>query len=134
MKPFNLEPSMQTMGGVFYPTGHVFVMFPTREAALKAAQALENGGVQGNDISLVTPEIIQEQIARTVGHADMPLPSAGTEGDTVRRFAELAGQGHHALMVRAAKSDESDRVMALLQGHDISYGQKYRMLVIEDLA
>lgn len=133
MKPFNLEPSMQTMGGVFYPTGYVFLMVPTRDAAAKAAQALLDGGVEDNDISLVTPEMIHEKIARTVGNADIPLPSAGTEGDTVRRFAELASQGHHALMVHAPKAEQSDRVMALLDGHEISYAQKYRTLVIEDL-
>ena len=30
MKPFVLQPKMLTMGGVFYPTGYMFVMFPTR--------------------------------------------------------------------------------------------------------
>jgi hypothetical protein len=133
MKPFTLDSSMTTMGGVFYPTGYVFAMFPTRDGAAKAAQSLQDGGIDDNDMSLVTPDVIQEKIARTVGNADIPLPSAGTEGDTVRRFAELAGQGHHALMIHAPKAEESDRVMALLEGHDISYAQKYRKLVIEDL-
>jgi hypothetical protein len=133
MKPFALDSSMTTMGGVFYPTGYVFLMVPTRDAAGKAAQALLDGGVEDNDISLVTPEMIQEKIARTVGNADIPLPSAGTEGDTVRRFAELASRGHHALMVHAPKAEQSDRVMDLLKGHEISYAQKYRKLVIEDL-
>jgi len=134
MKPFALDSSMTTMGGVFYPTGYVFALFPTHDAAQKAAQALQDGGLAGDDISLVTPEIIQEKIVRTVGNADIPLPSAGTEGDTVRRFAELAGKGHHALMVHAPKAEQSDRVMELLKGHEISYAQKYRTLVIEDLA
>ena len=62
-----------------------------------------------------------------------PLPSAGTEADTVRKFTELASQGHHALMVHAPSAKESDRVMALLEGYKMSYGQKYRHLVIEDL-
>ena len=43
-------------------------------------------------MSLLTPSTIQEKIARTVGTADIPLPSAGSEADTVRRFAELAPQ------------------------------------------
>lgn len=133
MKPFTLESDMLTMGGVFYPTGHVFLMFPGREGAEKAAQALLDAGVDDNAVSLVTPTQIQEQIARTVGNADIPLPSAGTEADTVRRFAELASKGGHALLVHAPKAEESDRVMALLKGHDIPYAQKYRMLVIEDL-
>ena len=33
----------------------------------------------------------------------------------------------------APKAEQSDRVMTLLKGHEISYAQKYRTLVIEDL-
>ena len=47
---------------------------------------------------------------------------------------QLASQGHHALMVHAPKAEQSEHVMDLLQSHPISYAQKYRRLVIEDLA
>jgi len=134
MKPFVLDPDMLTMGGVFYPTGHMVLMFPSQEAAGKASQALQDNGVAGESISHITPEQIQEKIARTVGNADIPLPSAGTEADTVRMYAKLAGEGHHALLIHAPKAEQSDRVMQLLDGHTISYAQKYRKLVIEDLA
>jgi hypothetical protein len=133
MKPFSIEPDMLTLGGVFYPTGYMFLMFPTEQDARKAGKALEENGYHGESISLLTPSDIQEKVVRTVGSADIPLPSAGTEADTVRRFAELASQGHHALMVHAPSHDESERVMELLRGAPISYGQKYRQLVIQDL-
>jgi hypothetical protein len=61
------------------------------------------------------------------------LPSAGTEAETVRHFTELANQGHWALMVHAPAAAETDHVMDVLHGANISYGQKYRHLVIEDL-
>jgi hypothetical protein len=133
MKPFSIEPDMLTLGGVFYPTGYMFLMFPTEQDARQAGKALEENGYHGESISLLTPRDIQEKVVRTVGSADIPLPSAGTEADTVRRFAELASQGHHALMVHAPSHDESERVMELLRGAPISYGQKYRQLVIQDL-
>jgi hypothetical protein len=133
MKPFSIEPDMLTLGGVFYPTGYMFLMFPTEQDARKAEKALEEKGYNGESISLLTPRDILEKIVRTVGSADIPLPSAGTEADTVRRFAELASQGHHALMVHAPSHDESERVMEVLRGAPISYGQKYRQLVIQDL-
>jgi hypothetical protein len=133
MKPFSIEPDMLTLGGVFYPTGYMFLMFPTEQDARKAEKALEENGYNGESISLLTPRDILEKIVRTVGSADIPLPSAGTEADTVRRFAELASQGHHALMVHAPSHDESERVMEVLRGAPISYGQKYRQLVIQDL-
>src|SRR6478735_4491953 len=114
MKPFALEPNMLTMRGVFYPTGHMFLMFPSEQDARNAERLLEEDGFTGETISLLTPQDIQEKLARTVGSADMPLPSAGTEADTVRQFAELASQGHHALLIHAPKADESTHIMEVL--------------------
>jgi hypothetical protein len=134
MKPFALEPNMLTMRGVFYPTGYMFLMFPTEQDARNAERMLEEDGYSGESISLLTPQDIQEKVARTVGNADMPLPSAGTEADTVRHFTELASQGHHALMIHAPSAKETEHVMQVLKDTPMSYGQKYRHLVIEDLA
>ena len=133
MKPFALEPNMLTMRGVFYPTGYMFLMFPTEQDARNAERALEDDGYSGEGISLLTPQDIQEKVARTVGNADIPLPSAGTEADTVRHFAQLASQGHHALMIHAPTGHETEHIMDVLKNAPISYGQKYRHLVIEDL-
>ncbi len=133
MNNFVLDKDMLTMSGVFYPTGYMFIMFAGKEQTQQAAQAIAQGGVDSGEIYYLSPEMIQEQVVRTVGGSDDPLPSAGTEADTVRKYAELASQGHHALLVHAPSSDDSDKVMAALHGHPIAYGQKYRMLVIEDL-
>lgn len=133
MKHFELESAMLTLSGVFYPTGYMFVMFPTEKDARDAEHALQEDGCSGESISLLTPQEIQEKIVRTVGSADIPLPSAGTEADTVRRFAELASQGHHALMIHAPTGKETEHIMQVLKDAPISYGQKYRQLVIEDL-
>jgi hypothetical protein len=133
MKPFELAPNMLTLRGVFYPTGHMFVMFPSEKDARDAERAIERDGYSGESICLLTPVDIQQKIARTVGDADMPLPSAGTEADTVRHFAELASKGHYALMIHAPTAEETDHIMKVLKGFPVSYGQKYRHLVIEDL-
>jgi len=133
MKPFALEPGMLTLRGVFYPTGHLFLMFPTEEGARNAEHALEANGHSGEHISLLTPAEILDKIARTAGPQE-PLPSPGTEADTVRRFTQLAQQGHHGLLIHAPSHGETERIMQVLRGHPVSYGQKYRHLVIEDLA
>lgn len=134
MKPFTLEPGMLTMGGVFYPTGYMFLMLPTLEDARAAEKKLLDDGLSGEAISLLVPEMVLGDIAHTVGSADSPLPSAGTEAATVRRYAELASLGHHALMIHAPSAEESDHVLAVLGDAPISFGQKYRLLVIEDVA
>jgi hypothetical protein len=132
MKPFHLESGMTTLGGVFYPTGHVVLMFPTEQDARAAGQLLQDNGFDEDAVALITPADFRREILGAAGD-DGILPSAGSEGDTVRRFAELSLQGHHGLMVHAPSAEQSDRVMALLKDSPISYGQKYRHLVIEDL-
>ena len=134
MRPFELSRDMLSMTGQFYPTGHIVLMLPDAGAADAAGRALVDAGVADDDIMLITPDAMMGQIVRTVGNSGMPLPSAGTEADTVRRFSQYAAQGHYALLVRAPDNEDSERVMAALRGHPVSHAQKYRMLVIEDLA
>ena len=133
MKRFALEPNMLTLRGVFYPTGYMFIMFPTEKEARDAERTLEEHGFTGESISLLTPQDIQQTIAHTVLNVDSALPSAGTEAHTVRHIAHLASQGHHALMIHAPSAEETERIMNVLKDSHISYGQKYRHLVIEDL-
>ncbi len=133
MKPFALEPSMLTLRGVFYPTGYMVVMLPTEKDARDAERALEQDGYTGEAICFLTPEEIQEKIAHSVGNADIPLPSAGTEADTARHFTQLASKGHYALMIHAPTEAQTDRAMKVLSRFPVSYGQKYRHLVIQDL-
>ena len=105
-------------------------MFPGEQQALEAARLLEHKGVAGDAMMLMTPQDVRREL---VAGDDSVLPSAGSEGDTVRRIAELAGQGHHGLLVHAPHSEDSERIVALMEGTPISYGQKYRTLVIEDI-
>jgi hypothetical protein len=134
MKPFVMDSSMTTIRGVFYPTGHMVIMLPGKDEALKAAQAIMHAGVSGEAVSMLPPDVIMGEIARTVGSADIPLPSPGTEADTVRQLTHLAAQGQWGLLVNAPHGQDSERVMDILRTHPVSYAQKYRQLVIEDLA
>ena len=132
MRPFRLDSDMRTLRGVFYPTGWMVLMVPGGPQAGEAARLLEQAGIPGDALMLMAPEDIRRELAGTEGD-DSILPSAGTEGDTVRKITDLAAQGHHGLMVHAPLQDDSDRVMAALKGVPVSYGQRYRTLVIEDL-
>lgn len=134
MRPFELSRDMLSMAGQFYPTGHIVLMLPDAGAAEAAGRALVDAGVADDDIMLITPDAMMSQIVRTVGSSGTTLPSAGTEADTVRRFSQYASQGHYALLVRAPDNEDSEHVMAALRGLPVSHAQKYRMLVIEDLA
>lgn len=134
MKPFSLSSGMTNMRGVFYPTGHMVLMFPTQEDARHACELLRQDGVSEDDLILASPQEFERQIAgATDEDDDMLLPSVGTEADTARQFRELAHQGHHALIVHASARLSSGHVLDLLHDTPISYGQRYRFLVMEDL-
>ena len=134
MKPFSLAANMTNMRGVFYPTGHMVLMFPTQEDARHACELLRKDGVSEDDLVLASPEEFERQITgATDEDDDVLLPSVGTEADTARRFRELAHGGHHALIVHASARTSSEHVLQVLRGTPIAYGQRYRYLVIEDL-
>jgi hypothetical protein len=133
MKAFAPESKMFTLGGVFYPTGHVFLMFPTAEEALSAEKKLIDAGCDGGQISLLTPQDIHEKVAAGAMDVDDGLPSPGTEAATARHYEDLAREGHHALLVPAPSAKDTEHLMQALKGSKISYAQKYRHFVIEDL-
>ncbi len=133
MKPFHLDSHMVTLRGVFYPTGHIVLMLPGREHADRAAQALTDAGIPADELSMLSPEIFLGPIARTIGSGDMPLPSPGTEGETVRHLVELASEGHWGLLVPAPRNSDSERVMKAVKELPVAFAERYRHLVIEDL-
>lgn len=134
MKNFSLEPRMiATMGGAFYPTGYSMVMFPSSEDAKKVGQRLAENGFDADTIYLIPPEIVLSQITPTISDADNPLPSAGTEGATVRAYTKLAREGHSALLVQTKNEEAAERLMGVVRTVPYSIAQRYRMLVIEDL-
>ncbi|HEY0823908.1 MAG TPA: RNA-binding protein [Ramlibacter sp.] len=134
MKPFSMARGMTNMRGVFYPTGHIVLMFPNEADARHACELLRHDGVSEDDLCLAKPEEFERQIiGSTDEEDDMLLPSIGTESETARHFRELAHEGHHALIIHASAKLTSEHVLELLHDTHISYGQRYRFLVIEDL-
>ena len=132
MKPFVLDSSMTNMGGIFYPTGQVFALFPDEDCTRQAALALQAASHQG-DIAYASPEVILQEIVHTLGTADAPLPSVGAEGDMVRRIADLAGTGHHSVLIRMADKDAPERVVAAIAPEGAAAAFYYRTFIIEDL-
>jgi len=134
MNQFHLDSSMlTTFGGAFYPSGYSIVMFPEAKDAARVGQQLIDAGFDSQDVMLVPSAIVLSQITPTVSGADDPLPSAGTEGATVRALTELAHKGHAGLLVKTDDEDVADRMMKIVREVPYSMAQRYRALVIEDL-
>jgi hypothetical protein len=134
MKAFSIDAGMTNMRGVFYPTGHMVLMLPTESDARRACELLRHDGVREEDLCLANPAEFERQISDAIDeYDDVLLPSVGTEVETARRFRHLAHQGHFALIVHASSAMTSDHVLEVLHDLPISYGQRYRFLVIEDM-
>jgi hypothetical protein len=130
---FSLDPSMlATIGGAFYPTGYSMVMFPDEATAVSVGTEL-NTRLEDSEVFLLTPAAIFSQITPTVSDADDPLPSAGTEGATVRAYTKLAKEGHYALLVKTPDEETAEQMMEIVRRVPYSIAQRYRMMVIEDL-
>lgn len=131
MKPFVLAPDMTSAAGTFYPTGHVFALFPDEASARAAGDALAGQG--RGDIAHAPPDAILQHVVRTLGNADEPLPSVGAEGVIVRRIADLASSGSHALLFPAQDEDDAETLQAALEPLGAETAFYYRRLIIEDL-
>ena len=76
---------------------------------------------------------VVREIGKVEGDSDIVLPSVGTEGATVRKYVDLAREGHCALMIKVNSDIETERVMQSARNASFSYGQRYHLLAIEDL-
>ena len=123
----HITPDMFTMGGVFYPKGYAFVMFPTHEQA----QSVDLAGFES--ALLLTPQQVLTDVGQVKGESDVELPAVGTEGATVRKYVDLARHGHSALLVKVGSSDDTERLMTSARAALFSYGQRYHLLAMEDL-
>ena len=132
MKPLVLDSSMTNMSGTFYPTGHVFALFPNEDCVRQVDTRLHGGGHAG-DTAYAGPDVIMQDIVHTLGNADAPLPSVGAEGDMVRRIAELASQGHHGLLIAMGDKDEIENVASAITAEGAVAAFYYRTFIIEDL-
>ena len=119
---------MTSMGGTFYPTGYVFALFPDEDSTRQAAAALDTINHKG-ELSYGDPATVMQEVVRTLGNADAPLPSVGAEGDMVRRIADLAGAGYHGLLIFLDNQDTIENVVEA--GAATAF--YYRTFIIEDL-
>ncbi len=133
MKPFAMSRQMLSLGGAFYPTGWVVAMLPSEDDVHQAAEALERQAARPDQVLHLPPEVVLRDLGGAVGESEVPLPSVGTEGESVRKYVALARQGHHGLMVQAPSDADTERVMQVLRGLPLAYAQKYHRLMIEDL-
>ena len=133
MKSFHLENRMMSLLGDFYPTGHLFLMFPTEAQARRAETLLAPQGHELGEACLLTPQDVLD-VEHLFDRHDLSLPSVGSEESTARHFADLAREGQYALLVPVRNGRACEQAMAALCQAGVSCAVHYRHFVIEELA
>jgi hypothetical protein len=132
MTDFKLTSDMLTFGGVFYPKGYMFIMFPQEKDAQQVASALKESAADV-EVTFLDPATVLREVGQIDGDIEVDLPAVGTEGATVRKYVQLARQGNCALLVKADSDETAELVMNEVHKVSFSYGQRYHLLAMEDL-
>lgn len=130
MNRFTVDPSHFTLGGAYYPKGHVFAMFTDEPAAHGAAHRVASVSHVGA-VNVATAEAIRETFgarAEEVGG----IPSVGREDQFMLRFVELARSNEAGLLIEVAHANVPALTQALRDA-GARVGYYYRTLIIEEL-
>lgn len=130
MATFQADPAHFTVGGAYYPKGHVFAMFNSADAARAAVERVAHVPKVG-ELRYLPPEAIVQAFAErseSVGG----MPSVGREDQFMLRYVELAKEGKAGVLIDMADASADDMGAALAAaGAVLAY--YYRALVIEEL-
>jgi hypothetical protein len=118
--------------GVFKPTGHVVLSFPSADHARAAAHKLQAAGVADDAVHAYTDAEMLRQIDVDRQHASA-LASVGQELNLVLAHRALAARGYHWLVVRAADDALQRQVADIARACGAERAQAYGRFVIEEL-
>ena len=126
------DPKHPRSFGVFKPTGHVVISFPSAAHAETAAQQLHAIGLSDDAVLHYTDTEMLRQIDADRQHASV-LASVGQELNLVLAHRALAERGYHWLVVRAAADALARRVADIARSCGAERAQAYGRFLIEEL-
>lgn len=127
-----MPSSSQHSFGVFKPTGHVVLSFPTALHAQAAARQLQADGLPDDAVHAYSDQEMLQQIDEDRRHASA-LASIGQEMNLVLAHRALAERGYHWLVVRAADDALARRVADIARDCGAERAQAYGRFIIEEL-
>jgi hypothetical protein len=118
--------------GVFKPTGHLVISFPTAAQAAAAAGSLSSLGVVPGDVQAYTDREMLAQIDHDMQHAS-PLAAVGQELNLIKAHRALAERGYHWLVVRVDDDEHARRLADSARRDGAERAQRYGRFIIEEL-
>jgi hypothetical protein len=119
--------------GVFSPTGHIVMAFPSDADATKAAKALLDGGFKNEHVTQYSSSDVMAEFKKSEDQAASPL-QIGQDVVKAEEFLALAEEGCGFLVVHAPKGEQSKRAITIVKPYGLKFAEKYNHLTIEELA
>lgn len=130
MNSFVVERNHFTIGGAYYPKGHVFAMFPDEPAAHGAAHKVATIAHVGA-VNVLTSQDIRQAFSERADEVG-GMPSVGREDQFMLRYVELAREDEAGLLIGVAGAD-IDAISQALKEAGALLAYYYRALVIDEL-
>lgn len=98
---------------------NVFAVYPTRAEARRAVEALERAGVEGGDVSLFGPMMLDSSKTTGTYHDEQELREAGFLAGAAAELAfSSVASGEAVVGVHTDSEAELDTASRTLQDHD----------------
>lgn len=121
-----------TSFGVFSPTGHVVMVFPTNRNAELARQKLINSGFMEDDVTHYSNQEVTAEFEKSEKHAANPA-QIGQEASKIDQYLAYAEEGCGFLVLHAPEDDAAINAVSIVRPFGLKLAEKYNRLTIEEL-
>lgn len=127
------DPFEMTQFGIFYPRGHMVVVFQSEEGARKVQQDLLTGGYDPSDCALVPAEEVARSAQKNLEDHTGLLARLGKSDEAVRTHLNAARKGSAFLLIYAPDDLSAERAMNVVRRVPFELAHRYHRLAIQVL-
>jgi hypothetical protein len=122
-----------TSFGVFSPTGHVVMAFPSDASAVNARGALIAGGFRENEVTQYNKDDVIRECEESNEQTANPV-QIGQDVAKIAEYLALAKEGSGFLVVHAPEEEHSKLASSIAQPYGLQFAEKHNRLTLEELA
>jgi hypothetical protein len=131
--PPQLRPTAVTHLGVFYPRGYLILAFRDPADAAKVRESLMEGGYEADDVQIVPPDIVVDQVSQMAQEQGLAARMLGSEQEALEKQRQMAEQRATFLLVYAPSDLDTERAMKVARRHDVELAHKYDRFSIRSM-
>lgn len=132
MKEILTAETVPTSFGVFKPVGYVMLGLPNERPLDTLIDALHAGGWARADVLHFTPRETVPELEAMLENAG-PMAGFGYEITLLRRYLDLARQGHRWILVKVDDVEHAAHAADIARSCGATLAVHYRTLTVEEL-